>query len=62
MSERVTITVESGVADVRLVRPEKINALDQVMFESIADAIATLDAMPGLRCVVRSGEGRDFAR
>jgi enoyl-CoA hydratase/carnithine racemase len=60
MSERVTITVESGVADVRLVRPEKINALDQVMFESIADAIATLDAMPGLRCVVLSGEGRGF--
>jgi enoyl-CoA hydratase/carnithine racemase len=58
--ERVKITVESGVADVRLARPEKINALDQLMFESIADAIATLDAMPGLRCVVLSGEGRGF--
>jgi enoyl-CoA hydratase/carnithine racemase len=60
MSERVTITVESGVADVRLVRPEKINALDQAMFEGIADAIARLEAMPGLRCVVLSGEGRGF--
>jgi enoyl-CoA hydratase/carnithine racemase len=54
------ITVESGVADVRLMRPEKINALDQAMFEAVADAIATLEAMPGLRCVVLSGEGRGF--
>jgi enoyl-CoA hydratase/carnithine racemase len=60
MSERIKITVESGVADVRLARPEKINALDQAMFEGIADAIATLGAMPGLRCVVLSGEGRGF--
>jgi enoyl-CoA hydratase/carnithine racemase len=60
MSERIKITVESGVADVRLARPEKINALDQLMFEGIVEAIATLDAMAGLRCVVLSGEGRGF--
>ena len=61
MSEqRVTIAVDEGVADVRLNRPDKMNALDPAMFEGIAAAIAELDAMKGLRAVVLSGEGRAF--
>lgn len=61
MSEqRVTIAVEGGVADVRLSRPDKMNALDPAMFDAIVAAIAELDAMPGLRAVVVSGEGRAF--
>jgi len=58
--ERVTIAVADGVADVRLNRPDKMNALDPAMFAGIADAIARLAAMPALRCVVLSGEGRAF--
>ncbi len=61
MSEqRVTIAVEDGVADVRLTRPDKMNALDPAMFDAIVATIAELDAMPGLRAVVLSGEGRAF--
>jgi enoyl-CoA hydratase/carnithine racemase len=61
MSEqRVTIAVEGGVADVRLSRPDKMNALDPAMFDAIVAAIAELDATPGLRAVVLSGEGRAF--
>ena len=58
--QRVTISVEDGIADVRLNRPDKMNALDQAMFTGIADAIAKLEAMPGLRAVVLSGNGRAF--
>lgn len=58
--QRVTITVVDGVADVRLNRPDKMNALDPAMFSGIADAIAALEAMPGLRAVVLSGNGRAF--
>ncbi|HET8938088.1 MAG TPA: crotonase/enoyl-CoA hydratase family protein [Polyangiales bacterium] len=60
MSDRVVVTLENGVADVRLARPEKMNALDPAMFEGIARAIAQLEATPGLRAVVLSGEGRAF--
>ena len=60
MSERVTMIVADGIADVRLNRPEKINALDRAQFEAIAGAIDRLAAMPNLRCVVLSGEGRGF--
>ena len=33
MEERVSISVSEGVADVRLVRADKMNALDQAMFD-----------------------------
>lgn len=61
MSEqRVSIEFQDGVADVRLTRPDKMNALDPAMFAGIADAIERLNGMTGLRAVVLSGEGRAF--
>lgn len=61
MSEqRVSIEFQDGVADVRLTRPDKMNALDPAMFAGIADAIERLNGMAGLRAVVLSGEGRAF--
>lgn len=60
MSERVTWTIKEGVADVRLARPDKMNALDPAMFDAILRAIDTLGETPGLRAVVLSGEGRAF--
>ncbi|WP_267381597.1 MULTISPECIES: crotonase/enoyl-CoA hydratase family protein [unclassified Sphingomonas] len=60
MNDRVTIALKGGVADVRLARADKMNALDGAMFAGIADAIATLTAAPAVRCVVLSGEGRAF--
>ena len=60
MSDRITIAFDAGVADVRLNRPEKFNALDPAMFAGIAAAQAELTAMPGLRAVVLSGNGRAF--
>lgn len=58
--ERVTISLEDGVADVRFNRADKMNALDDAQFAAIARAIETLSTMSGLRCVVVSGEGRAF--
>jgi enoyl-CoA hydratase/carnithine racemase len=60
MNDRVTITVEQGVADVRLVRADKMNALDDAMFEALVGAGERLKTEPGLRAVVLSGEGRAF--
>jgi len=48
------------VADVRLARPAKLNALDPAMFEALVEAIAQLSEAKGLRAVVLSGEGRGF--
>jgi enoyl-CoA hydratase/carnithine racemase len=61
MKDRVSITMlEGGIADVRLIRADKMNALDPAMFAGITEAIAQLEATAGLRCVVLSGEGRSF--
>ena len=58
--DRVRITIEAGVADVQLVRADKMNALDIAMFEAILAAGERLMTEPGVRAVVLSGEGRSF--
>ena len=60
MSDRVTIAVTGGIADVRLSRPDKMNALDPAMFEAIGAVIDQLATRADVRCVVLSGEGRAF--
>src|SRR5436305_10457454 len=60
MSDRVVYTVEGGVADVRLNRPDKINALDPAMFAAIVEAGEAIKADRSVRAVVLSGEGRGF--
>lgn len=60
MSDRVTVNVSDGVADVRMNRPDKMNALDQAMFEGLIEVGARLAADSAVRSVVLSGEGRAF--
>jgi enoyl-CoA hydratase/carnithine racemase len=60
MNDRVSIAIDNHVADVRLTRADKMNALDPAMFQGIIAAGEELAAMKGLRAVVLSGEGRSF--
>jgi enoyl-CoA hydratase/carnithine racemase len=57
---RVTLEITDGVADVRLARPDKRNALDVAMFAALVAAGEQLKSEPGVRAVVLSGEGPDF--
>ncbi len=60
MSDRITVSIDNGVADVRLNRPDKRNALDPAMFDALVETSANLAEDPSLRCVVLSGEGESF--
>jgi enoyl-CoA hydratase/carnithine racemase len=61
MSEdRVSITITDGIADVRMIRADKRNALDNPMFAALAAAGERLKTEPGVRVVVLSGEGSSF--
>jgi len=60
MSDRLSVTVSGGVADVRLNRPDKMNALDDEMFDALIAMGERLKTEPGVRAVVLSGEGRAF--
>ncbi|MFL0355643.1 crotonase/enoyl-CoA hydratase family protein [Erythrobacter sp. GH1-10] len=60
-NDRVSIELgDDGVAQVRLTRSDKMNALDPDMFARIIEAGSVLRRMKGLRAVVLSGEGRAF--
>lgn len=58
--ELVTVEIKDGVADVRLNRPEKYNALSAPMFKAIIDTGERLRDEKSLRAVVLSGNGRGF--
>src|SRR6202795_5192853 len=60
MEPRVSVTISEGVADVRLVRVDKMNALDAAMFDALVTTSGRLSREKGLRAVVLSGEGRAF--
>jgi enoyl-CoA hydratase/carnithine racemase len=60
MENRVSVSISEGIADVRLVRADKMNALDIPMFEALVATTARLAGENGLRAVVLSGEGRAF--
>ena len=61
MNDRVAMALDGdGVAHVRLNRPDKMNALDPDMFDALRATGARLQALPQLRAVVLSGEGRAF--
>src|SRR3979409_1214906 len=58
MEKRISVSISEGIADVRLVRADKMNALDAAMFDAL---VATSDRLPPaerLRAVVLWGEGR----
>jgi len=60
MTERVTVTHADGVADVRLSRADKYNALDAAMFDALIETGEGLKQIDGLRAVVLSGDGKGF--
>ena len=60
MNDRVTVDIQGGVADVRLVRADKMNALDDAMFAALIETGERLKTRAGVRAVVLSGEGRAF--
>ena len=62
MEQRVSVSIADGVADVRLVRADKMNALDAAMFEAL---VATSDRLPVKRASGRwccPGRGGRFVR
>ncbi|HTX50568.1 MAG TPA: crotonase/enoyl-CoA hydratase family protein [Caulobacteraceae bacterium] len=61
MADRVKVTMDRGVAEVRLNRPDKMNAIDGGMFEALIEAGEKLGRERGLRAVVMSGAGKVFS-
>ena len=60
IAARVSVTMHEGIAHVRLTRPDKRNALDDSMFQAIAQAGERVKHDTSVRAVVLSGDGASF--
>lgn len=60
MTDRISTSIEGGVAHVELARPDKFNAMDHEMFAAIGDTFRRLGADPSVRAILLSGRGRHF--
>lgn len=60
MEDRIKVEIKGGVADVRMVRIDKMNALDDAMFNALVETGDRLKSEKGVRAVVLSGDGRAF--
>jgi 2-(1,2-epoxy-1,2-dihydrophenyl)acetyl-CoA isomerase len=60
MARRAELTVEQGVARLRLVRADAGNAIDPEMVDGIAAAVAVCRADRGVRALLISAEGPSF--
>lgn len=54
----VSFSIDGGVAELHLDRPDRLNSLDAVM---VADFHRALDGVPGARAVLVTAEGRAFS-
>lgn len=60
MSEEVLVSVQDGVLEVTINRPEAKNAMTKAAAEGIAAAMDRLDAEVELRCAILTGAGGSF--
>ncbi len=60
MSDRVITTITDGIAEVRMNRADKRNALDNAMFTALAEAGEALKTEQSVRAVVLCGDGASF--
>jgi 2-(1,2-epoxy-1,2-dihydrophenyl)acetyl-CoA isomerase len=58
--EQIVVDQDGGVTRITLNRPDKLNALTQVMSDELVDAFTALRDDPGVRAVVLTGAGRGF--
>jgi 2-(1,2-epoxy-1,2-dihydrophenyl)acetyl-CoA isomerase len=58
--EQINVRRDGEVTRITLDRPDKLNALTQVMSDELMDAFAECGQDPGVRAVVLTGAGRGF--
>lgn len=58
--ETLAVTLDGGIAHVRLNRPDKANAMNRAMWQEIPKAFTWVDATPEARVAILSGEGAHF--
>ena len=58
---RISLTIDGAIGQLRIVRPEKLNALDVAMVDDLATRCREIEHHDDIRIVVLSGEGKAFS-
>jgi enoyl-CoA hydratase len=56
----LTLSLSDGIAEVRLNRPDKSNAMNEALWQEIRQAFDWVDSTPQVRVAILSGEGKNF--
>ena len=56
----LSVTLSEHIAEIRLNRPDKSNAMNEAMWQEIRQACDWVDATPEARVAILSGEGKNF--
>src|SRR5712692_6272735 len=59
--EHILVEIEPPIATITLNRPKVLNALSPAVISEVGQALAELDANPGIRAVVLTGGPKVFA-
>ena len=54
------LTLENGVAEITLSRPERLNSLTFDVYRELAETFERLSDVPSCRAILITGEGRGF--
>lgn len=58
--ETILYELKNGIAEIRLNRPHRLNAVTQTLYDELNDALGVAEADPNARVVLLTGEGRAF--
>lgn len=58
--DTLALNLDGAIAEVRLARPERSNALNATMWQEIRQAFEWIDCAPDIRVAILTGEGRHF--
>ena len=60
MPETLSLTCDGPVAHVELCRPDELNTMTFAFWQDMVDIFFEIDNVPEVRCVVLSGQGKQF--
>ncbi|MCZ4306973.1 enoyl-CoA hydratase/isomerase family protein [Zoogloeaceae bacterium G21618-S1] len=58
--ETILYEMKNGIAEIRLNRPHRMNAVTQTLYDELNDALGVAEADKDVRVVLLTGEGRAF--
>lgn len=61
MSDHILVSTNDGIAEIRLNRPDKYNAITLAMYQAMADALVASDEDPAVRAVLIVANGETFS-